>query len=111
MTVQPDTDPTPPWDEWVAELFADAYCDECLGDVEDHEPWVVLGNWFAHCKQTLAPGVIVETQHGPPEHRGTVLAERHPLQDWLWVQWEHIGRHDEHILDITIIGRPDASAT
>lgn len=79
------------WDEFVAELFADEYC--------------VAGNWFAHCKQPLAPGVIVETQHGAPEHRGRVLAEVHPLDGWVWVQWEHIGRHDEYIVDLTVIGR------
>jgi hypothetical protein len=37
------------WAEWVARLFEDEYCAECFGDVEDHEPWVVMGHWFAHC--------------------------------------------------------------
>jgi hypothetical protein len=93
------------WEDFASRLFYDEYCAECLGDVEDHEPWVVMGNWFAHCKQPLAPGVIVETQHGGTEHRGVVLAEPHPFPDWLWVEWEHIGRHDEDLRDVTVIGR------
>lgn len=93
------------WNEFATSLFADSYCDECYGDVEDHKPMVFMGNWFALCKHRLAPGVVVETQHGAPEHRGVILDERHPLDDWVWVQWEHIGRHDEYIVDLTIVGR------
>jgi hypothetical protein len=38
------------WQEFAELLFEDEYCAECGGDVEDHEPWVVMGHWFAHCK-------------------------------------------------------------
>jgi hypothetical protein len=38
------------YEEWVEELFRYEYCDECGGDVEDHEPWFIMGHWFAHCK-------------------------------------------------------------
>lgn len=37
------------WAEWSARFFECEYCDNCSGDVEDHEPWVVMGHWFAHC--------------------------------------------------------------
>ena len=94
------------WDEFAAELFADEYCAECLGDAGDHEPQIVLGNWFAHCKQPLAPGVIVESQ-GEARQRGHVLNLRHPLDGWVWVQWDVTGRWDEDIVDLTIIGRPE----
>ena len=40
--------------EWATKLFEDENCCECGGDVEDHEPWIVLGNWFAHCKAPCA---------------------------------------------------------
>ena len=38
------------WDEWAAELFEWEFCNECGGDVEDHDPLVFMGNWFAKCK-------------------------------------------------------------
>lgn len=90
------------WQQFLEELFATEYCGDCHGEQLDHEPWIVLGNWFAHCKQPIAAGVIVETQHGAPEHRGVVLDEPHPLEGWVWVQWDHIGRHDELVDDLTI---------
>lgn len=52
------------------------------------------------------PGSIVESQHGGVEHVGHVLDETHPLDGWVWVDWEHIGRHDEAVTDITVIGTP-----
>lgn len=42
------------WDEWAAELFYWEYCCECGGDVEDHKPWVVMDNWFAHCLKEVS---------------------------------------------------------
>ena len=41
--------PDQPWDEWVVELFDSEFCAECGGDAEHHEPWIFMGNWFAHC--------------------------------------------------------------
>lgn len=38
------------FEEFARELFECEYCLECGGDVEDHEPWIVNGHWFAHCK-------------------------------------------------------------
>lgn len=38
------------FETWAEELFEFEYCHECHGDARHHEPWVVLGNWFAHCK-------------------------------------------------------------
>ena len=41
---------TQTFEDFARELFAFEYCAECGGDWYDHEPWGVLGNWFAHCK-------------------------------------------------------------
>ena len=51
---------------------------------------------------TIDPGTVVLTQHGGVEHRGLVLDEVHPLPGWVWVEWEHIGRADEAIEDLTV---------
>lgn len=40
------------FEEFANELFEYEYCADCGGDVEDHEGWIVLGHWFAHCKTT-----------------------------------------------------------
>ena len=39
-----------PPNEWLRRLFEYEYCPECGGDAEDHEVWIVLGNYFARCK-------------------------------------------------------------
>lgn len=36
--------------QFLAELFETERCAECGGDVADHTPEMVLGNWFARCK-------------------------------------------------------------
>lgn len=38
------------WQEWAERRFEFEYCAECHGDVKDHLPAIVLGNWFAVCK-------------------------------------------------------------
>jgi hypothetical protein len=40
------------WAEWAAREFEFELCHECGGDADNHEPWVILGNWFAHCLTT-----------------------------------------------------------
>ncbi|HKZ20338.1 MAG TPA: hypothetical protein VJQ57_09525 [Acidimicrobiia bacterium] len=44
------------FEEWAVETFEYELCEECHGDPEDHEPWVIMGNWFAHCKNV--PGDV-----------------------------------------------------
>lgn len=39
---------TPPA-EWLHELFAFEYCEECGGDAEHHTAVPFMGNWFARC--------------------------------------------------------------
>ena len=39
--------------EFCDELFQFEYCDECGGDTKDHEPNVLMGNWFARWKEGL----------------------------------------------------------
>lgn len=41
---------TQTFEDFARALFEFEYCAECGGDWYDHEPWGVLGNWFAHCK-------------------------------------------------------------
>lgn len=41
-----------PPDEWLRRLFDFEYCPECGGDAEDHEVYLVLGNYFARCKRS-----------------------------------------------------------
>lgn len=41
------------FEQFAAELFEFEYCSECGGDAEDHEPWIVVGNWFAHCTHDM----------------------------------------------------------
>ena len=36
--------------QFCDELFQFEYCYECGGDTKDHEPNILLGNWFARCK-------------------------------------------------------------
>ena len=38
-------------EEWAKRQFEFEYCDECHGDVEDHDYVLLLGNWFAKCKK------------------------------------------------------------
>jgi len=39
-----------PPQQWLKEQFEYEYCDECGGDVKDHDAIPLLGNWFALCK-------------------------------------------------------------
>jgi hypothetical protein len=43
------------FEEFAEHLFADENCEECHNDASCHEPWVVMGHWFAHCKVENAP--------------------------------------------------------
>ena len=36
--------------EWAEQLFEFEYCNECGGDVEDHNYVLLMGHWFAVCK-------------------------------------------------------------
>lgn len=38
------------WEQFAADLFEYELCAECGQDADGHEPWVVFGHWFAHCK-------------------------------------------------------------
>jgi hypothetical protein len=38
--------------DWAERLFEFELCEECHGDVEDHDYLIVLGHWFARCKAT-----------------------------------------------------------
>ena len=49
----------------------------------------------------LLPGTRVISQDGN-DHGGVVLGEPHPLPDHAWVQWDHIGKHDEWVGDLTV---------
>lgn len=37
------------WDEFAERLFESELCSECHGDVDDHEPVIFNGHWFARC--------------------------------------------------------------
>ena len=37
------------WESWLAQHFEHSLCIECGRDAVDHEPWMILGRWFAHC--------------------------------------------------------------
>jgi len=37
--------------QWATELFEYEYCDECGEDEDAHDASVVLGNWFAMCRE------------------------------------------------------------
>lgn len=39
------------FEEFVNELFAYERCCECERGPEGHEPWLICGLWFAHCKE------------------------------------------------------------
>lgn len=39
-------------EEWLERLFEFEFCAECGGDAADHEVGLVLGNYFAWCKQS-----------------------------------------------------------
>ena len=43
---------------WIERLFEFNYCDECGGDVDDHEVCVVpgIGNYFARCRRADEAG-------------------------------------------------------
>lgn len=41
-------------EEWLHRFFEYEFCSECGSDAEDHELWVILHNWFAHCLKTPA---------------------------------------------------------
>ena len=36
--------------QFCDELFEFEYCYECGGGTKDHEPNILLGNWFVRCK-------------------------------------------------------------
>lgn len=36
--------------QWAEELFEFELCNECHGDVADHDYVLVMGHWFARCK-------------------------------------------------------------
>ncbi len=42
--------PTETAEEFLEQLFEFEYCDECDGDVQDHDAVIVMGNWFAMCR-------------------------------------------------------------
>lgn len=44
------------WEEFAERLFEDEDCDECGQGAEGHEPWGIMGNWFAHCLPQHGPG-------------------------------------------------------
>lgn len=46
------------WLEWATRQFEYEYCAECHGDIEDHEPSIVLGNWFAWCRPKQTSSVL-----------------------------------------------------
>ena len=66
------------FEQWAKELFADEYCAECLGDERHHEPWVVMGHWFARCHQWRvdliceAEGLASEDGENPEYDRALV---------------------------------------
>jgi hypothetical protein len=37
--------------EWAENQFEFEYCNNCHGDIEDHDYILVLGHWFARCKK------------------------------------------------------------
>lgn len=53
----------------------------------------------------IKSGSIVKSQ-GKPRSLGVVLEEPHSLADWVWVNWEHIGRWDEYVYDLIIVKEP-----
>lgn len=59
------------FEEWATGLFEFEVCADCGGDVVDHEPWIVMGNWFAHCKNPVAFYAV------PGD-------ENHPATQWLY---------------------------
>lgn len=38
------------WAQWVEEFFEYETCLQCGGDADDHDAWIVVGYWFAHCR-------------------------------------------------------------
>ena len=38
-------------EEWAEELFEFEFCDECGGDVKDHDYVLLMGHWFARCRK------------------------------------------------------------
>ena len=47
------------FEEWVKHIFEFEYCSDCGGDWYDHEPNILLGNWFARCKIAADPNYKV----------------------------------------------------
>jgi len=39
------------WYQWACRMFEFENCEECGKGVRGHRPAVVLGNWFALCKE------------------------------------------------------------
>jgi len=39
--------------EFCDNLFESEYCAECHGDTPNHEPNILMGNWFARCIEIL----------------------------------------------------------
>lgn len=62
------------WEQFADELFADEYCAECSGDAEHHEPWLVAGNWFAHCTLDMEHSItladLIEQAEGLSSEHG-----------------------------------------
>lgn len=54
--------PKQSFEDWAKELFECEYCAECGGDWYDHEPNVLLGNWFARCKIANNPNYKVRSR-------------------------------------------------
>jgi hypothetical protein len=40
------------WYQWASDLFRYENCAECHKGVRGHEPAILMGNWFAHCKES-----------------------------------------------------------
>lgn len=40
------------WHQWARRQFEFENCSECGKGVRNHLPAIVLGNWFAVCKET-----------------------------------------------------------
>ncbi|MCD6056521.1 MAG: hypothetical protein K0Q89_51 [Thermomicrobiales bacterium] len=93
---------------WLQEQFEHEYCAECHGDAPHHVAIPFMGNWFARCRQPIAADILVRSQGESPQH-GYVLDEPHPLDGWVWVQWNVTGRWDEAVDDLTIVELNDGS--
>ena len=39
-------------EEWGKELFEFEFCSECGKDYDEHDYVLILGGWFARCRET-----------------------------------------------------------